>query len=277
MILIADSGSTKCQWAIIDENEIILKETEGLNPFFVDEDKISIIVKILSIYSVKKIFFYGAGCSSEEKKEIIRNGLRKIFTYSEIYVESDLLGAARAVYANNCGWIGIIGTGSNVAYYDGNMLIKYRPSLGFILGDEGSGAHIGKTFLKKIFYNQINKHIIQKFNENYGIEMYSILSELYKNPYPNRFLAQFTKFINQYKKEEDVQNIIISCFDELFKNHITPYYQQNQPVSFVGAIAFYFQNELNIVSNNNNIRINKILKTPIEGLVEYHKQKAYFY
>lgn len=270
MILIADSGSTKTHWAIAQNNILEFKETEGLNPFFVDEHKISNVVSELTAKQIHEIYFYGAGCASNEKKEVVRNGLKKKFKEADIYVESDLLGAARAVYADDTGWISILGTGSNTAFYDGNKLIKYTPSLGYILGDEGSGAYLGKIFLKKIFYKQINSSVIEAFYNQFGDDIHKILSDVYMKPFPNRYLAQYSKFIYQHKHYDEVQAIVLESFDELLKQHVLPYYKTNVPVSFVGSIAFYFQDELKILAQKNQICLYKIIQNPIDGLVEYH-------
>ncbi len=272
MILLADSGSTKTQWALYDGNNWLFKETEGLNPYFVTKEQITnSLKKNFSAYQVTKVYFYGSGCNSKDKKDTIAQSFRdSIPSVTQIEVESDLLGAARAVYGRKSGWIGILGTGSNVAFYDGNEIIKYRPSLGYILGDEGSGAHLGKVFIKKLLYNELSLRIESDFFNKYNTSISELLSKIYSQANPNRFLAGFSEFIYDNKNDSNIKSLILNCFDKLFKVQVVPFNQQNEPISFVGSIAFYFAEELKESAINNKISIATVLKSPLEGLVKFH-------
>jgi N-acetylglucosamine kinase-like BadF-type ATPase len=272
MIVIADSGSTKTKWAFAQSAEIInIIETEGINPYFISEIDLKILKQeVLKYEFIDQVFFYGAGCSNEEKKNLIFELLKNIFPNSKIIIESDLLGAARAIYKNDKGWIGILGTGSNFGFYDSVNIIKYRPSLGYIIGDEGSGAHIGKELLKSVFYKTIDNDIIQHFYSTYNKDINNLLSDCYSNQRPSRFLAQFTDFVYNYKENDSINSLLLHCFDEFFKFHIIPFYNYNEDVAFVGSVAYYFRDQLLKVAEKYNIKIKRITKEPITDLANYH-------
>ncbi|MCX7862063.1 MAG: ATPase [Bacteroidales bacterium] len=274
MILIADSGSTKTQWALVDANKAIYFYTEGLNPYFVDSNKVKEALQlVVKEFDISKVYFYGAGCNNEEKNKIIRNGIIEAIPCKEIFIESDVYGAARALFGKEKGWVGIIGTGSNVAYYDGKNIIKHTVSLGYILGDEGSGAHIGKEFLKKLFYKELPLEIQNEFKKHYTAELPEVLTNIYSQPFPNRYLAQFTEFIFKYKETREIKDILLFSFNELFDRHIIPYYQQGDTMSFIGSVAFIFKDELNEIAQNYGIYLNEVLKNPLPRLVEYHQKE----
>lgn len=274
MILIADSGSSKTHWALASASNIFVEQSEGLNPYFIDYLKVKQTVeKVVGNRKIDAVYFYGAGCNSDEKKEIIRQGVLRALGAVDLFVESDLLGAARAAYAHNQGWIVILGTGSNVAYYDGNELIKYKPSLGYVLGDEGSGAYIGKLFLKKLLYNELPDVVTHDFYSRYENNIADVLSNIYSKPYPNRYIAQFASFVSQYIQYAEIRDLIFSSFDDLVKTHILPYNQDNKPISFVGSVAFAFRELLLEVACKYGIEVKTVIQNPIEKLAEYH-QKA---
>ncbi len=271
MILIADSGSSKTHWALASATEFYVEQSEGLNPFFTDHLKVKQAVeKVVGKRKVDAVYFYGAGCNSDEKKEIIRQGVCSALGSVELLVESDLLGAARAAYAHNKGWIVILGTGSSVAYYDGNELIRYKPSLGFVLGDEGSGAYIGKLFLKKLLYNELSDIIVNDFYAQYENTISDILTNIYSKPYPNRYIAQFATFVARYLNYAEIRELITLSFDDLIKTHIIPFNNNNKPVSFVGSVAFAFKEVLLEVAINYNLEVQTVVQNPIQKLAEYH-------
>ena len=280
MILIADSGSTKTDWRLIDDNKQIHQyATQGLNPYFHTSEQISEIIEIELFpqftsdiqHLTSDIFFYGAGCGADSKKEIVLNALSKKFAPAKIEINSDMLGAARAVCGSAPGIAAILGTGANTCYYDGNKIVENRASLGYVLGDEGSGAHIGKTFIQAYLNKEMPEDLSGRFYERFKLRKDEILDAVYKQPMPNRFLASFSKFIYQNLKEQFVIDLVADCFSQFFDKHICKYKQYKEvKLSCVGSVAFYYSNILRAVAANKGVNIDKIIETPIAGLTLFH-------
>ncbi len=277
MILIADSGATKTDW-VIDDGKKIIKHlaTEGFHPLFIDAKGIEQNLKenlLPSLHSkIEHIYFYGAGCSTDTNKQIVSSGIQKLFPNASIEVNTDLLGSARALCGNKPGIACILGTGSNACLYDGNQITEKIFSLGYIIGDEGSGAHLGKTLLKCYLSDKLPEMLSLKFNKKYALTKEEILVELYRKPYPNRFLASFTKFLSENIQDEFCINLIKNCFDDFFTNQLFTFSNYNStPVNFVGSVAFIFSDVLNIVAQKHKVKMDKILQSPMDGLIEYHR------
>lgn len=280
MILIADSGSTKTDWRLIDDTKKIHQfATQGLNPYFQTSSEISEILRseLLPQFTsqisnlTSQIYFYGAGCEADSKKEVIREALLLVFPSSIIEVNSDMLGAARAMCGSDPGIAAILGTGSNTCYYDGNKSVENVASLGFILGDEGSGGHIGKTFIQAYLNKEMPEELSKRFYERFKLSLSDILDAVYKKPMPNRFLASFSKFIYQNLKEQFVIDLVANCFEQFFDKHICKYKKHKEvKLSCVGSVAFYYSNILRAVAAKKGVNIDKIIETPIAGLTLYH-------
>ncbi len=280
MILIAESGSTKTDWRLIDDNKKIHQyATQGFNPYFQTSAEICDILKSELLPQFKSaicnlqsaIFFYGAGCEADSKKEIIRAALLYVFPLSVIEVNSDMIGAARAMCGSNPGIVAILGTGSNTCYYDGNKSVENVASLGYLLGDEGSGAHIGKTFIQAYLNKEMPEDLSQRFYERTKLSLVDILDAVYKQPMPNRFLASFSKFIHQNLKEQFVIDLVADCFEQFFDKHICKYEKHKAiKLSCVGSVAFYYSNILRAVATKKGVNIDKIIETPIAALTLYH-------
>lgn len=282
MILIADSGSTKTDWRLIDEQKNIHQfQTQGLNPYFQTSEQIAEIIhqELQSQFpqtinyseSNFSIFFYGAGCKAYDKKTLMKNVLLNFFPSADVYVESDMLGAARALCGRSPGIAAILGTGSNTCYYDGNEIAENRTSTGFILGDEGSGAHIGKTFIQAFLNDELPVELSNRFQERFKLSKNDVIDAVYRKPLPNRFLASFSKFVYQNQKEEFVMQMLIACFEQFFDKHICKYSQHKQiPLNCVGSVAFYYSNVLKGVADKKGIRLGTIVESPISALTLYH-------
>lgn len=280
MILIADSGSTKTDWRLIDDQKKIHQyATQGFNPYFQGSHQIADSINSellpqleLSTFNLKlKIFFYGAGCGADSKKEVIRTALTHNFPSSIIEINTDLLGAARALCNSQPGIAAILGTGSNTCYYNGSTIVENTASLGFILGDEGSGAHIGKTFIQSYLNKEMPSDLSDRFFERFKLSTDDILDAVYKKPMPNRFLASFSKFIYQNLKEQYVIDLVANCFEQFFDKHICKYPKYKEvKLSCTGSVAFYYSNILRAVAANKKVTIDKITETPIAGLTLYH-------
>ncbi len=277
MILIADSGATKTDWRLIsNKSEVCNVKTIGFNPYFIDTDEIvkvlnDTLIPYLFENKVIKIFFYGAGCSTPQKNDIIVKALQKLFDKTEIHVEHDILGAARSLFGNNEGIACILGTGSNSCFYNGVSTTEGSPSLGFIYGDEGSGAQMGKLLLEAYMKKKLPTEIHTKFSETYLYSIEDILTNTYKKPSPNRFLASFTTFFNENKNSDYLKAIEIKCFNDFIDYFITSYDNYKQvPIGFVGSVAYFFSDSLKQAFSDRGLSVNKIVKAPIEGLIEYH-------
>ena len=279
--LVADSGSTKTAWCLIRENgDTEYYSTIGLNPYFVDSERVfdeirntlSPQLPISTDTDALTIYFYGAGCSSNENNAIITKGLRKAFPEAKISVDHDLLAAARALCGTEAGIAGILGTGSNSCYYDGTDVIDNVPALSFILGDEGSGAHMGKQLVKDYLYKEMPPHLSEIFVEKYKLSKEDIFDAVYKKALPNKFLASFSKFLSENIEEEYSKNLVRKSFSEFIDHHVTKYDNyENLPMNIVGSIAMAFENLLREVAESKGITIGKIIKFPIEDLVGFHK------
>jgi N-acetylglucosamine kinase-like BadF-type ATPase len=276
MILIADSGSTKTDWRLVKKGcKTLSFETIGFNPYFIDSNEVINELNNSELVAIKnkvsQVFFYAAGCSSEKNKNIINTPLSIFFENAIVEVEHDMLAAARATCFNERGMVAILGTGSNSCLYDGKKIIENVPALGFILGDYGSGADIGKTFLKSYLNNELPKDIEEAFNKQFNYTTSQILGKIYNKPLPNRFLASFSLFVFQHITNPFINKMVESRFNLFFEKNICKYQNyKNQELHFIGSVAFIYQDIIKKIATNHQLKINQIIKKPIEKLVEYH-------
>lgn len=276
MILLADSGSTKTSWCLTNSgNADFHFSTKGYNPYYLDSDYISESVKEslpkeINADLITEVNFYGAGCSSE-KSHIVESALKNTFVNAIVNVEIDLLAAARSVLGRNEGFVGILGTGTNSCLYDGNRITDIVDSLGFMMGDEGSGAYLGKKLLIAYSRGFLPADLTSSFFNIYKLTADDILNEVYASKMPNTFCASFCIFINGHISHPFIIDLIKSSFRDFFKN-IVLHYPNYQNFSFncVGSIAYNFLSILKDVASEFNMKIGKIIRNPIEGLIHYH-------
>ena len=276
MQLIADSGSTKVDWrAIKDDGSIVEISTEGINPVFITPEEIVKILsqKLLPVIGpgVKNVYFYGAGVVSPQLIATLSESFKKVFPESETFAASDVLAAARALCGHNPGIACIMGTGSNSCFYDGENIAKNVRAGGFILGDEASGGVLGKKLISDFIKGLLPAHIQAEFDKRYDLDYMKVVEKVYKQPMPSHFLASFAPFINEFIADPYMENLVNTSFDEFFKRNISQYDYKNHTVNFVGSIAYYFKDKLVAAAERNGMKVGRVLKTPIEGLVEYHK------
>ena len=276
MRLIADSGSTKVDWrAILEDGTVKSISTEGINPVFQTKDYIVDIFKTKLLPElgpdVKEIFFYGAGILSAELSQTLSDAFREVFPQSVCYAASDILAAARALCGREAGIACILGTGGNTSFYDGNEIVKGVKAGGFILGDEASGGVLGKKLVSDFIKGLLPKEIEEEFVKRYDLDYPKIVAKVYKEPLPSRFLASFSPFINEFRSHPHIDNLLRTSFDEFFTRNIYHYDYKNYEVNLVGSVAFYYQDILKEVAATRGVKIGKILKTPIDGLIEFHK------
>jgi N-acetylglucosamine kinase-like BadF-type ATPase len=282
MILIADSGSTKTEWIVLDKQQVLAElYTQGINPYFQTIEQITAVVSDELVPQlpanhlplITHIFYYGAGCSSPEKCDMVYQSLSHPFSKAQIEVDHDLLAAARAACGTHQGIAAILGTGSNSCLFDGQNILANQPSLGFILGDEGSGGHIGKELLKQFVYSELPADLYELFIREYMLNKETILEHIYKKPMPNRYAASFTRFVGKHIAHPHMQQLVMDSFTEFFKRHITSYPDyQTYSLSAVGSVAFIFSEQLQTVANKYSVRIERIIQKPMEGLIHYHTQ-----
>ncbi len=275
-ILIADSGSTKTDWTIVAGNQEIDRiKTRGINPFFQTEEEISaeikdnLVPRIKKSDSIEAVYFYGAGCAFPEKNEILR---RSVTHYLPVPVEvgSDLLAAARALCGHNPGIACILGTGSNSCLYDGKDIVNNISPLGFILGDEGSGAVLGKLLVGDVLKNQLPVALQEVFFAESGLTPAIIMEKVYKQPFPNRFLASLSPFLLRHIEEPAIYNLVSNSFRAFFARNVMQYDCRDHPVHLIGSIAWYYQAILKDVAREFGLRLGTIVQSPVQGLVRYH-------
>lgn len=280
MILIVESGSSKTDWILADKNNVVSKcTTRGLSPYFVSSDDVAdvILSEVIPVFGQNvplQAFFYGTGCSTIANKNIIIEGFLKVLKTTEIIVEHDLMASVRALFHNQKGIACILGTGSNTCLYDGDTIIQGINSLGYVLGDEGSGAYLGKKLISAYFNHEIPDDLANMFKNDYEITLEKVLDAIYKKPSPNRYLAAFSPFLKKNMHHPFVQNFVRNAFVDFFNKMIICYPNyKNFPLGFVGSIAEVYQDVLFEVSNEYGMKIEKISKNPILDLLHYHQAK----
>jgi N-acetylglucosamine kinase-like BadF-type ATPase len=277
MIIIVESGSTKSDWVMIQDGQPKPKiSTMGFNPYFHDREIISkSIKKNEELYGnasqVEELYFYGAGCSSTELCAIIKAGLQDVFVNATIKVRHDLEACAYATYRGKPVIACILGTGSNSCYYDGEEVVEEVPALSYILGDEGSGSYYGKILLSKFLYNKLPEHLQKDFYDQYKVDKESILSNVYFKPDPNVYIASFTTFASRHKDDPFIIDMVRKGMRSFMETHVQCYdCYQSVEASFIGSIAYYFQGILREEATKLKINVGTIIKTPVDGLVDYH-------
>ncbi|MES2828273.1 MAG: N-acetylglucosamine kinase [Bacteroidota bacterium] len=279
MILVADSGSSKTDWKGYSPEKEISFSTQGINPYFLNAHDIFKIFskkKELAAFAddVKEIYFFGAGCSSPDKIEVISNGISSYFTNAYVSVEHDLIGSAYATCGEKEGLTCILGTGSNISYYDGKEVHNGTHGLGYILGDEGSGTHFGRKLITSYLYNQMPADLSTEFMELYGIDKEMVITNVYQKPAPNIFLASVSRFMADRIDHPFVINILFDGFQEFIDTNVKDYPNyRNLECHFVGSIAYYYQDALKEICSKNNVKVGQILQKPIEGIYKYILKK----
>ena len=276
MILVADSGSTKVDWVAIEKDgSVVSVKTAGINPVFITKEKIVNILEMSLLpvigKDVEKVYFYGAGVVSDSVGGDLELAFKEVFPGVECSAASDMLAAARALCGNKPGIACIMGTGANSCFFDGDKMKDHVNAGGFILGDEASGGYFGKRLVSDFIKGLLPKELESEFIKRYDLDYLKIVDKVYKQPVPSRFLASFSYFIEDFRTTDYMQTLLKSGFRDFIVRNIYSYNYKEYDVNLVGSIAFVFQDELREVSKELGVRIGKILKSPIDGLVEYHK------
>lgn len=276
MILIADSGSTKTDWCAVEGEKVAKRvSTQGINPYHQDTTTIRRIVcgellTQLDDVRPEKVVFYGSGCR-EEKVPMVKEILTTVFENAiDIEVNGDLLGAARAVLGLKEGIACILGTGSNSCLYDGEKIVENISPLGYILGDEGSGAVLGKMFINEMLKNKALTDVRDEFFELSRMSVSDVIERVYRKPQANRFLASVAPFVGKHVGNPIVRDIVVENFRQFFQKNVKRYGREDLPVGFVGSIAWHFSDELRVAAAYEGIEAGGIVKSPMEGLLEYH-------
>lgn len=279
MKLIADCGSTKIDWCVIENGKVVKQVfTCGMNAVMLTEEEMrtrianELMPNLADLKNrIEAVYFYGAGCISDDVCANVANAIRDNIKAETIEVHTDLLAAARALCGHKPGIACIMGTGSNSCYYDGENICDNVSPLGYILGDEGSGAVLGKILLGDVLKNQLPKEICEKFLAQYELDRLTIIKRVYKEPQANRFMASVTPFLLQNIGNPAVHNLVMNAFKAFFVRNIQQYKDYDKlSVNFIGSIAFYYSNVLSEAAAACNCRVGTIIKSPMEGLIAFH-------
>ena len=279
MILIADSGSTKTDWVCIsadNSTQPIEAHTVGLNPFHMSDNEIRDVLSHdllpqLGHIQISDVYFYGSGVRPEVE-ERVAGLLREFFPDAEhIQAHSDLLGAARALCGRTWGVACILGTGANSCVYDGEKIVHNTPALGYIIGDEGSGAVLGKHLIHDLYTGVLSHHMRIMFEQEMHMNLSDIIDKVYRQPQANRFLASLSEFIHRHLDDDGIRDMVYGAFSDFANLHLSRYGRRELPVSFVGSIAWHYQTQLSLVLQTLGFHVGTILKSPLEGLITYHQ------
>ncbi|MFP7657185.1 BadF/BadG/BcrA/BcrD ATPase family protein [Chryseobacterium proteolyticum] len=278
MVAIVDGGSTKCDWVILDDFKKVFMKTEtiGFNPNNIAAELIvPEIEKNINLSAVKnsitKVFFYGSGCGIPENCATIERELGKFFTKADVLAKEDLMAAAYAAYTGKPAIVCILGTGSNSCYFDGENLKIKLPSLGFLIGDEGSGSAIGKQLVRRFFMQKLPQDLHIEFEEIYQLTIEEALKNMYHTSRPNAYLANFNKFVVERKNHPYFQKMVFEEMRNFFEYQVLPYEEsKDAEINFIGSIAYYYEDILRSAAAELNLNIGNIVQKPIESLVNYH-------
>lgn len=274
--LIADSGSSKTVWCLVDGKKKKTVITQGISPYFLTADQIRDLLTKELFPKIKatlpdEIFYYGTGCANPANAKSVKQALKKVFSSASVEVDHDLMGAAKALCGRKPGVACILGTGSNSCFYNGKKIVKNSPGLGFILGDEGSGAYLGKKVVQHFLYNTFDPDLMDRFNAKFSTNSVEILEAVYKQPLPNRYLANFVIFLVENRGHYMIENIIEDSFNEFFFNHLYKYKETwTHPLHFIGSVAYGFKDVLKDMCSNYELQLGSVLKHPMDGLVKFH-------
>ena len=275
MILIADSGSTKTDWSVIRDGRLTKSvQTKGINPYFQSREEIGneiskVLLAQLENAPLEAVYFYGAGCTFD-KVEVVCNAIGRYTHAARVEVNTDLLAAARSVCGHEAGIACILGTGSNTCFYDGIKIVDNISPLGFILGDEGSGAVLGKLLVGDLLKGMMGQELRNKFLTQYNLTPGEIIDRVYRQPFPNRFLASLTPFLAENLHEPKIHELLLNSFRSFITRNVWGYDYGQYTVSFVGSIAWHFKGILAEAAAETGIRIGRIIRSPMEGLITYH-------
>lgn len=282
MTLIVDSGSTKTDWSFLDDGVVSHTiKTQGINPFHLQRRDIDRIMQNELIpglgnidpQEISDLYYYGAGCATATLCSEMKEILHSYFPKANICVESDMLGAARALCGHSEGVACVLGTGSNSCLYDGEFISDNVPSLGYILGDEGSSADLGRHLLSDCLKRQLPEQVAKEFMERYQLTMDNILENVYRKPMANRYMASFAPFLGEKRHIPEVQNLLKSCFARFLRRNVMNYHKPWLPVNFVGTLAYTFREELSAAAESMGLSLGTVMKSPMEGLIIYHTTK----
>ena len=280
MYLIADSGSTKTDWCLCNKGTAISSlQTQGINPYHQTEEDIEAVLReellpqIDTLSPQLKVIFYGAGCANETACNRVKEALGKVLGVKDVTVHSDLLGAARALCGHEEGIACVLGTGSNSCLYNGKEIVSNIPPLGYILGDEGSSAVLGRRLVGDCLKRQLPEAICNEFLAEYGLTPEIILEKVYRQPLANRFLASLTPFLSKHKDVPEVHSMLVDSFTDFFVRNVKQYRHPWLPIHFVGSIANAFAAEVKEAAESLGMELGTIMRSPMEGLVQYHKDE----
>lgn len=280
MVIIADCGSTKCDWLLLNGGrDQQLENTVGFSPFFHTTEEIKAIMETqllpkLQPEDVQEVYFYGTGVHDEHRAEIIAVAIRAVFPNAKVEVEHDLLGAARSVCGHQAGIACILGTGSNSCYYDGKKILDNVPSLGWLLGDEGSGTHLGKALLRAWFYRELPTDLQSAFNAAYPEGPDVIKDKIYDKG-ANTYLATFTRFLGEHLKHPFVKGLVAGCLGEFLDRHVCKYSgYQHVPIHFVGSISYHFREILEQCMEDRKLKLGVTVRKPIYPLADFHRHET---
>jgi len=275
--LIADSGSTKCEWCLINNGKKKTILTQGISPYFLNATQIIALLQKellpkLKQVEVNNLYYYGTGLTNTNNVKIVQQALKKLFPTAKIEINHDLLAAARALCGNQKGIACILGTGSNSCYFNGKKIMKNSPGLGYVLGDEGSGAYLGKKVLQYYLYNTFDEDLLNRFDKQFNTNKIEILESVYKKPLANRYLAGFNNFLVENRGHYMIENIIEDGLNDFFFTHLYKYKESwTLPINFVGSVAHGYKAVLKELCNFYELELGIILKKPMEGLINFHK------
>jgi glucosamine kinase len=276
--LIADSGATKAEWCLLHNGKKKILFTQGISPYFLDTDQIAELVtkelaSKLKNVTIEQIHYYGTGCSNIENAKSVKKALARVFPKAVVHVNTDLMAAARAVCGNEKGVACILGTGSNSCFYNGKTIVKNSPGIGYVLGDEGSGAYLGKKVIQYYLYNTFDEDLRARFDAKFVTTASEILDNVYKKPLPNRYMASFALFLAENRDHYMIENIIEDGLNDFFFQHLCKYNEVwKYPVNFVGSVAYGFKDVIKELCSSYEFEMGKVLKNPMEGLIKYHRE-----
>jgi glucosamine kinase len=276
-ILIADSGATKCEWCLLNGSKKQIVMTQGLSPYFLNSVQIESILRNELLPSLKNptvstVYFYGTGCLNPANAKIVQKAIKAVFKDALVNVSHDMMGAAKALCGNEKGIACILGTGSNSCFYNGRKIVRNSPGLGYVLGDEGSGAYLGKKVIQYYLYKTFDEDLRYKFDLKYATTSVEILENVYKKPLPNRYLASYALFLSENRGHYMIENIIEDGLNDFFYCHLCKYSESwKLPIHFVGGVSFAFKDILEELCSGYEFTLGKIIKNPMEGLIDYHK------